>query len=169
MPCSCQLPLPNFPTNCEWGPILWKIIHGLADKYGKVMSPLYTIEEENAWIQFINTIGKILPCKECREHYTAYLKKNNPNKIKKLSSNEQKLWVQKYFWNLHNEINIRNNKDILEFDQLDNLYKNINFKYEVKHYEKLLKVVFQYNEITLISWFDWFKPFRTITSIYGLE
>jgi len=167
MPCSCIIPLPNFPTNCEWGPILWRIIHGLADKHGKLMSPLYVKEQELSWINFINMLGKILTCKECREHYHKYLEKNNPNVIKKLSPDNQRLWIQKFFWNLHNEINLRNNKDILEFDKLHDLYNNVNFFFEIKHYEKLLKVVFQYNEVTLGSWLSWLKNFRTIASIYG--
>jgi len=160
--------MPDFPTNCEWGPILWRIIHGLAENYGNLMHPLFSKEEEIAWPKFIEQIQHILPCKECRQHYKDYYIKNKPSSLKKLSSTEQKIWIKNYFFNLHNEINIRNDKPLFDYSNLNTTYKNINYTFEIKHFEKLLKVVFQYNEVTLISWLNWIKTFRSIANIYGL-
>jgi len=168
MPCSCLIPLPNFPTNCEWGPILWNIFHGLADKYGRLMYPLFQKEQEICWPKFIEQIQHILPCKECREHYKEYYLRNNPSILKTLPADAQALWVQNYFFNLHNEINVRNNKPLFDFANLHNTYNNINYTFQIKHFEKLIKVVFQYNEVTLLSWLNWLKTFRTIANIYGL-
>jgi len=166
MPCSCIIPIPDFPTNCEWGPIVWRILHGLADKYGRLMSSLYAKEEEYNWINFINNTHKILPCKECREHYRIYLSKNNPNNLK--TSDDKKLWVQKFFFNLHNEINLRNDKPLYLFDDLHDTYKSVNFFLEIKHFEKLLKIVFRYNEVTYFSWKSWLRNLQTLLGIYGL-
>ena len=168
MPCSCMIPMPNFPTNCEWGPILWRIIHGLADKYGRLMYPLFAKEQEIAWPKLIEQTQYILPCKDCREHYSTYYKKNNPSILKTLKPEQQALWVQNYFFNLHNEINIENNKPAFEFSNLHSTYNSVNYTFEIKHFEKLLKVVFQYNEVSLLSWLNWLKSFRTIANIYGL-
>ena len=163
-----MIPLPDFPTNCEWGPILWRIIHGLADKYGRLMYPLFAKEQELAWPKLIEQTKYILPCKECREHYTTYYNKNNPLILKTLMPEQQALWVQNYFFNLHNEINIANNKPAFEFSNLHTTYNSVNYTFEIKHFEKLLKVVFQYNEVSLLSWLNWLKSFRTIANIYGL-
>jgi len=168
MPCACLLPAPNFPTNCEWGPILWRILHGLADKYGRLMSTLYLKEEEISWYNLINETLKILPCKECKTHYKEFLDLHNPKIIKTLPYDEQKVWVQQFFWELHNIVNLRNDKPSIEFDKVHDLYKAVNFQYELKHFEKLLKIVFQYNEVTLLSWQKWIKSFRMLTSIYGI-
>ena len=168
MPCACLLPAPNFPTNCEWGPILWRILHGLADKYGRLMSPLFLKEEEIGWYNLITDTLKILPCKECKTHYKTYLDSHNPGIIKTLPYDQQKVWVQRFFYELHQEINIDNNKPNIDFDKLHDLYNNVNFQYEFKHFEKLLKIVFQYNEVTLFSWQKWIKSFRTLISIYGI-
>ena len=168
MVCSCMIPIPNFPTNCEWGPILWRLLHGIADKYGKLMSPLFIKEQELSWVNLINDTMKILPCKECREHYKIYLSNNNPKFLKTLPSNEQTLWVQNFFFNLHNEVNLSNNKPLLDFKDLHDTYKNVNFFFDLKHYEKLLVIVFRYNEVSLFSWRSWLKNFKTLQSIYGL-
>ena len=168
MGCSCMIPMPDFPTNCEWGPILWRILHGLADKYGRLVYPLFSKEQDISWPKFIEQTQFILPCKECREHYKEYYTKNIPSVLKKLSPDEQALWVQNYFFNLHNEINVRNNKPVFNFTDLHDTYKSVNYTFEIKHFEKLLKIVFQYNEVSLISWLNWLKSFRTIANIYGL-
>ena len=168
MPCSCMIPLPNFPTNCEWGPILWRILHGLADKYGRLMYPAFIKEQEVSWPKFIEQTQHILPCKDCREHYKTYYKNNNPSILKTLTPEQQALWVQNFFFNLHNNINTENNKPLFDFSSLHTTYKNVNFMFEIKHFEKLLKIVFQYNEVSLLSWLNWLKTFRTIANIYGL-
>ena len=168
MPCACKIPVPNFPTNCEWGPILWRLLHGLADKYGRLMSPLFVKEEHLAWHNLIIETEKILPCKECKTHYKIYLDKHNPNSLKKLTEAEKKYWVQNFFWALHEEVDIRNDKPTLEFEKLHSLYNSVNFTFEIKHFEKLLYIVFQYNEVTILSWKNWIKNFRKLTSIYGL-
>jgi len=168
MPCSCLIPMPDFPINAEWGPIIWKILHGLTLKYGKLMSPTYAKEQIMFWINYIHETEYILPCKECKAHYKEYLSKHNPNIIRTLSSDQQKLWVQNFFFNLHNEVNLRNNKPLFEFQMLESTYNNVNYTFEIKHYEKLLKIIFQYNEVTILSWMKWVKSFRSIAGIYGI-
>ena len=168
MPCACLIPVPNFPTNCEWGPILWRLLHGLADKYGQVITPLFKQEEDIAWYKLILETQKILPCKECKAHYATYLVANNPSILKSLSNENKGIWIQTFFWKLHNEIDLDNNKPILDFDKLHSLYKNVNFIFEIKHFEKLLNIVFQYNEVTIMSWQNWMVQFRKLTSVYGL-
>lgn len=168
MPCACAVPAPEFPTNCSWGPILWKILHGVAESYGKLISPIFIKDQELAWPRFIELTNKILPCKECREHYAEYLKLHNPSAIKTLSTTDAAAWVQNFYFNLHNEVNARNDKPVLDISQLDGLYSNVNFQYEIKHFETLIKIVFQYNEVTLMSWLNWVRSLRTLLSIYGI-
>jgi len=163
-----MIPIPNYPTNCEWGPILWRILHGLADKYGRLMYPTFIREQEVAWPKFIEQTQNILPCKDCRSHYKEFYQKNNPSILKDLISEDQASWVQNYFFNLHNEINLENNKPLFEFSNLHSTYSTVNYTFEIKHFEKLLKIVFQYNEVSLLSWLNWLKTFRTIANIYGL-
>ena len=170
MPCSCLIPIPDFPTNCEWGPIVWRILHGVADKYSCLVTQLYAKEEEYNWIQFINNTLKILPCKECREHYSAYLSSYNPNTLKLLKTvDEKKLWIQNFFFNLHNEVNTRNDKPLFLFENLHPTYKSVNFFLEIKHFEKLLNIVFRYNEVTYLSWKGWLRNLYNLLGIYGLQ
>ena len=168
MPCSCMIPMPDFPTNCEWGPILWRILHGLADKHGRLMYPTFVKEQDIACPKFIEQTQYVLPCKECRAHYKTYFTKNNPSVLKSLTPEQKGIWIQNFFFNLHNEINVENSKPLFDISNLHSTYNNVNYTFEIKHFEKLLKIVFQYNEVSLLSWLNWLKTFRTIANIYGL-
>ena len=169
MPCSCKIPMPDFPTNCDWGPIIWRLLHGVAEKYGKLMSPLFAIEEQIAWIKLLNETEKILPCKECKAHYKEYVRLHNPDILKTMPNNDRGLWIQRFFFNLHNEINVRNNIPLFEFENLSITYKNVNYNYNIKNYEKLLKIIFTYNEVGIVSWKSWLRHFSQLLSIYGLS
>lgn len=35
MPCACRTPVINYPDNVDWGPLFWKLLHGLAEYAGK--------------------------------------------------------------------------------------------------------------------------------------
>lgn len=161
MPCACLLPLPNYPTNEAWGPILWSILHSLAEKYNKVVSILYKKEEELYWTNLIKLTETILPCKDCRNHYKDYLSK------KKINLKEPD-FVRLFFYNLHNDINLRNNKPLFDYSNLNTSYKDKNINYLVKQFEKILDIVFQYNEVSLVSWKKWYSNYIKLQNIYGI-
>ena len=45
MPCSCQVPVPQYPETAHWGPILWKILHGLAERAERSFDRMDEIRE----------------------------------------------------------------------------------------------------------------------------
>jgi hypothetical protein len=161
MPCACLLPLPNYPTNEAWGPILWAILHSLAEKYNKLVSMLYKKEEELYWTNLIKLTESILPCKDCRNHYKDYLSK------KKINLKEPD-FVKLFFYNLHNDINLRNDKPLFDYSNLNITYKDTNINYLVKQFEKILDIVFQYNEVSLVSWKKWYSNYIKLQNIYGI-
>jgi hypothetical protein len=168
MPCACKVPAPDFPTNCSWGPILWKILHGLADKYGTTVSKMFEKDQEILWPRFIEQTQKIIPCEECRDHYATYVKKNDPAILKTLPPEEAAAWIQNFYLTMHNKVNKYTEKPIFLEASLHETYANVNFQYEIKHFEALIKIVFHYNEVTLMSWMNWVRSLRALMSIYGL-
>lgn len=162
MPCACLLPIPNYPTNEAWGPIVWSILHRLAEQYGKLISPLYASEETIYWTNLIKNTQTILPCKDCRNHYKDYLLKN-PIMLKKEN------FVRLFFYNLHNEINQRNNKALFDYTLLTSTYKDTTIQPLVKQFEKIVEVVFQYNEVSLVSWKNWYSNYIKLKNIYGIN
>jgi len=101
MPCACQTPVPNYPETADWGPILWKILHGLAEKSGQ---GIIKGDEIREWLKFIKVTGDMLPCEICRGHYQTFLR-NNSLQITNLEPTQLNIWIKSFFWNLHNQVN----------------------------------------------------------------
>ena len=60
---------------------------------------------------------KTIKCDECRKHYIADHDKHNVEDVVKDNEN-----LINYFFNLHNDVNKRNNKQILSRTECDKLY-----------------------------------------------
>ena len=50
----------------KWGPPTWKAFHAIAHNYNP------GIHDKSDYINFYKTLGKVLPCKYCRESYTQF-------------------------------------------------------------------------------------------------
>jgi len=99
-----------------WGPYGWKFIHMVALAY-----PVKPTEEEKLYYySFFMSISNILPCSLCRDHY----KKN----LLKYPLNDNVLKTRETLINwtidMHNEVNISNNKPIMDYDSAIKLIIN---------------------------------------------
>ena len=80
-----------------WGPIAWKLFHGMGARAGRGSEKLRRDEErEILWL--IKNMESIIPCEECRRHIGAYKKENIPK-----NSGEVGEWI----WTFHEEVNRR--------------------------------------------------------------
>ncbi len=103
-------------TPSIWGPHGWKFMHFIAMAYP--LEPT-DIEKEN-YKNFFTSLGDVLPCKMCSEHYKKNLLKY-PLTDKVLENK-----VNLTFWtiDIHNEVNAINNKKIYSYDDAIDLIKN---------------------------------------------
>lgn len=106
----------GFSGKC-WGPGLWKFLHIVSFNFP--LNP--TQEQKMIYYQFVQDLGKILPCKICRDNYSTNLK-NVDFDIKQFENRE--IFVQ-FIFNLHNEVNKKLGKKIIEKQ---------NFLYEICRY-----------------------------------
>lgn len=90
-----------------WGPYGWKFIHMVALAY-----PLNPTEEDKLnYYNFFKSISNILPCHLCSDHYKTNLKKY-PLNDEILSTREN---IVKWTIDMHNEVNISNNKKVYDY------------------------------------------------------
>ena len=78
-----------------WGPPLWKALHAIT--FGYPVSP--TEEEKLHYKTFFMALKDVLPCNECKNHYTEFIK--NMQDIHFTSREELTRWL----YNLHNNVN----------------------------------------------------------------
>jgi len=92
---------------------IWKLLHETSFKY--LDHP--TDEEENKVFNFFNTDVKRIPCSTCRAHYNEYLKTRDLKEEVK-----SKIKLVKWLIDLHNNVNKSNNKSIMSYKEVFELY-----------------------------------------------
>jgi hypothetical protein len=165
MPCACQVPVPQYPETADWGPILWTIFHGLAEKAGRAPLPADEVRE---WQRLLKLTADMLPCEKCRVHFSAFLKANPSTALNTLPYKQLRIWIRSWFYTLHNEINVANGKEEFPFDQLASTYANVNFQDLLWRLEPVIKKAIQLSGISLMKWTSWVHSFKMMKSILGI-
>jgi hypothetical protein len=118
-----------------WGPHGWKFFHFVALGYSNNPSN----EDKQNYKNFFTMIPKILPCSICSNHYIKNLKKH-PITDEVLSNRANLLnWTI----DMHNEVNISNNKKPISYENGLNLVLN-NFlsdkidEHQITHQNKII-------------------------------
>ena len=96
-----------------WGPPLWYKLHVKTFEYSKY--PTET-EKKNA-VDYFKTVDTLLPCTICKQHYNEYLIRR-PVEYHVDTRDELAVWLI----DLHNEINSQNNKKILSYREVFDIY-----------------------------------------------
>tara|TARA_Y100000816_G_scaffold200776_2_gene147479 strand:+ start:2935 stop:3537 length:603 start_codon:yes stop_codon:yes gene_type:complete len=107
-----------------WGPYIWYMLHGLAEKIkDKSFHGL-----KNELLEHIFNICVNLPCPSCSTHSREYLQKIDLKKIK--TKQELRLMLLDF----HNNVNTRLRKPIFSYQQLIDKYKTVNFNNVINNF-----------------------------------
>lgn len=169
MPCSCQIPGPAYPENKEWGPFVWSILHALAERATNIITPLYENDERRAWIGLLQTTGPMLPCSDCRTHYTEWIASHPLSTLLTIPKEQMRDWIRRWLYNIHQDVNTRLGKTGITFEELSSLYASGNISMEFKLFEMIEKRAIQQQGVNLKAWLAWVKHYRTLTSVYGIS
>ena len=99
-----------------WGPHAWQFLHSITLSYPD--NP--TLEDKNNHAQFFNSIQNILPCQSCRDHYTQNLQ---ALPIEQHLDNKESLF--RWLVDIHNRVNVTNNKREYSYDEVTELYEKM--------------------------------------------
>jgi hypothetical protein len=154
---------PTYPQNEEWGPLLWLLIHTLAEKAGRQTSMLTLGDEQRAWPLFVRELPNALPCPYCREHLQGYLHKN-PFTLP-MDYYEWKIYIPQYFYDLHESVNTRLNKPSFPRNQLTDTYKDVGvLKPTIERLEKIVNRAISMGGLSLFHWRAWLKQYNMLRS-----
>jgi len=165
MPCACLIPVPSYPETADWGPILWSILHGLAEKAGQ---GILKADEIREWQKFIKITGDVLPCDLCRAHFKEFVKKNPSSQITSFTQSQINVWVKSWFWNLHNEVNISRGVPIFEYDALTPTYSNVSLTDLLYRLTPVMKKAIQLNGVPFMTWTLWVSSFKMLRSVLAV-
>jgi hypothetical protein len=128
-----------------WGPGAWLFLHSITLAYPNNPTQL---DKEN-YKTFFETLKNVIPCKKCSYNYSKNIKDNDISEHL-----DSKVSLVKWLVNIHNQVNIENNKKTMEYEDVIKEYKkiyNINKNslfskdvstYSVKTNNKLLMFIF---------------------------
>jgi hypothetical protein len=168
MSCPCLIPEPDYPEAAQWGPLLWCILHGLAEKAGTCTTPMFLDDERRYWIHFFKETGEIIPCPTCKMHYMEYLKTHPVNALKTLPHSQRKAWITKWFWELHNDVNARLGKPIFPIENLSATYGNMNLHETLGRLEAPLKLAIKITGTHFLKYVEWKRRVTMLFSIFGI-
>lgn len=87
-----------------WGPHAWEFMHAASFAF----PPNPSWEERQAYGMFYHQIAKILPCEECRAHFTATLTNMPPQ-------TQSRDTLTKWLVDVHNAVNVRLGKPTVPY------------------------------------------------------
>ena len=168
MPCPCRLPIEEYPEAAEWGPILWALLHGLADRSGRPVTPLYAEDERRAWLVFFKETGDIIPCHTCKEHFQTYLAQHPVAALKTLPHEEIHEWIRTWFWEVHEWVNGSLEKPSFPKESLTPTYRATPLREYIKRLDAPMGKAIRLSGTNMKKYSDWKRRFTMLLSLYGL-
>jgi len=166
MPCACQKPQPDYPETDNWGPVLWTILHTLANKSGHVSMPGFRDDERRQWVNIINGLPKIIPCEKCREHAEVWILLNPCTAIKTMSDTDLHCWLVNWFYVFHESVNIRTDKPPFDKCLLSETYKSVSIPGAIARLKPFIETSIRLSGLTLLPWQKWLGHVRMLNSFY---
>lgn len=161
MPCNCRKPQEDYPENKEWGPLLWAVLHGLAEKAGKATS-IFQYEEIAGWLIILKELQFIIPCEDCRGHYKEYYEANPLTKDTVIQS------IRTWLFTLHNNVNYRKDAPPFPIEQLSQTYPPSQIKPNLIGLKKKMDIVIILRGVTLNHWKNWYSKVLKLHSYYQI-
>lgn len=168
MPCACRADQPEYPITDNWGPSLWQILHGLAEKGGKSIFPSFRDDEKRNWILLIELLPKIIPCPMCREHAQEWILKHPIKPIKDLEQDELYVWLTDWVYAFHESVNQRTGKPSFDKALLQQTYGQVNINHIYKSMKPYIEKAIRLSGVTLLPWQKWSNYLIMLRSVYGL-
>lgn len=98
----------------SWGPALWRFLHASSFAFPEEPERVRRVQMH----EFLRSVGQVLPCQTCREHYNQYIQEHLDESA---TANRENLvaWVVE----LHNAVNRRTGKREWSVDEVRRMYE----------------------------------------------
>ena len=136
-------------TTSDWGPLIWKILHCMAERTGLSGNRLIDADQANDFEFILVNLGNIIPCKTCQTHFRAYLISHKPV-LKGLKNDILRTTVISWLFNLHNHVRIilGQSTDLQTIEQCSVLYTGcvvtedmVNTMHDILNYAVKLRII----------------------------
>ena len=153
----------------HWGPVLWNILHILANRCGRSGNALTDLEESRLFDFLITNLPLVLPCEECAGHARIYIA-TNPLRCVGLKGSALTDHLQTWLMNFHNAVRLRKHQaiEITTIDALRTHYADHRIdEDDVKLF--MANIIFGVRMMLVKSdnWKRWVTQFQKLRLIVG--
>jgi hypothetical protein len=127
------------PSNKDWGPYLWKVLHTLAEKLGRQSIELMASDEAREIALILRAVEHIMPCEKCRKHYHEYLKIHPVDEFAQRRGEVLRQAVRMWIWKLHEAVNERNGCSSFPLEELTPTYQHASVADSLKELYSVLQ------------------------------
>ena len=168
MPCKCKIPYETYPEAKDWGPVLWTILHGIAERVGTCPFPTQRNDERRGLLSLFVKLGKMIPCPSCKEHYEVFLKENPVGQIKDAPYESLRPFIRDWFWRLHSMVNESKSAPSFPMENLEATYKNANLRMALTQLKNPMQKAIRIAGKMFIAHQDFHACILMLLSNYGL-
>jgi hypothetical protein len=158
--------MPLVPDAVVWGPPLWILLHGLAEKSDCIVKP-HTVEYAvRQWIRLLEALPMSLPCPICQTHATEWIKVHPVQPLLKVS--DIKGWLVEWLYQFHEAVNT--NRSVGSFDKalLHDTYKNIPLRELFETTKEIVTKAKLIGGTGFLQWKQWVGMMHMLLAIHGL-
>ena len=119
-------PFIEMPSNKEWGPLFWTLLHGLAERLGNQVLETMAADEAREIVLLLRGVETVMPCEKCRAHYHDYRIKNPFDAFSVRRGSFLRQSVREWLYALHETVNQRNQLPSFPLEELTPTYKFVN-------------------------------------------
>jgi len=110
----------------HWGPLLWKLLHTLAEKLGTQKPEILAADEAREIVLILRGLEVIMPCEKCRKHYKEYRVMNPFDIFAQRRGLGLKKGVREWLYMLHETVNKKNGTEsLLLLKDMEPMYKDV--------------------------------------------
>ena len=144
----------------EWGPILWKYLHCLAEKVGTSGNKIVDTDQANYMEALLSALPLILPCTECQAHAAEYIAGHPLPSLKGLYNGELQRTVREWLFLFHNTVRERKGQTVLvqTADECAPLYANCTVaKCEYTSFIQSVAAAVRQGWVRMDNWRKWYS------------
>ena len=154
----------------EWGPILWKLLHCLANKIGDSGSSIIDTDQAT-YVEFVLiTLPNIIPCKECQEHARNYIAINNVPNLKGHYRGNLKQIVKQWLFTFHNTVRSLKGQEITvkTLEEYTKIYENCVIQQcEYNILTQNIAYAIRQNWVKIDAWRKWYNFIERLRMLSG--
>lgn len=154
----------------EWGPILWKFLHLLAERVGTSGNKIVDTDQANYMESLIGLLPQILPCTECQAHAAEYMASVPLPPLKGLYNGTLRETVRVWLFTFHNAVRLRKGQPVLvtTAEECAALYENATLpKCEYTSFVQSVAAAVRQGWVRMDNWRKWYSHAERIRILSG--